>query len=66
MANLVSADDRETLEEKATDEDTTWEDEVNMGVFYTDAVEYWKVCAPLFVHARRSRTRHSCPICLLF
>ena len=30
-------------ERKEEDREETWEDEVNMDVFYTDAVKYWEV-----------------------
>lgn len=43
MADFIATVDRDRLEEKAEDEDESWEDEVNMDVFYTDAAKYWKV-----------------------
>ena len=46
MANVVAAErgDEERPGKKEEDGDENWEDEVDMNVFYTDAVKYWEVC----------------------
>lgn len=41
MADLV-VDDSESPQRLGKEEES-WEDEVNMDVFYTDAAKYWKV-----------------------
>ena len=47
MAELVFAaaagSQEEGLSRKEGGEEEDWEDEVDMGVFYTDAAKYWEV-----------------------
>lgn len=46
MADLMAgggADEEQPKKKTDGGEDENWEDEINMDVFYTDAVKYWEV-----------------------